>query len=176
MEDQMVTGRLSEVPNGLSVFVDANIFIYHFSGPTPLSPACSAFLGRIEGGAIRGLTSTIVLVEVLHRLMILEAAGVFQLPPRDALRHLKEHPQEAKKLLAHQTSVSKIREMGVEVVLVGVEDILRSNEIKQQHGLLTNDAILVAVMERLGASALASNDPDFQTVGTITLYRPTLGE
>jgi predicted nucleic acid-binding protein len=66
--------------------------------------------------------------------------------------------------------------MGVEVVLVGVEDILRSNEIKQQHGLLTNDAILVAVMERLGASALASNDPDFQTVGTITLYRPTLGE
>lgn len=89
----MATEQLSEIPDGLSVFIDANIFIYHFSGPTPLSSSCSAFLGRIEDGVIRGLTSTIVLVEVLHRLMILEAAGVFQLPPRDALRYLKEHPQ-----------------------------------------------------------------------------------
>lgn len=59
---------------------------------------------------------------------------------------------------------------------VGIEDILRSNEIKRQHGLLTNDAVLLAAMERSGVTSLASNDPDFQTVGTITLYRPTLGE
>ncbi len=85
----MATGRLSEIPDGLSIFIDANIFIYHFSGPTPLSPACSAFLRRIEDGVIRGL---------------------------------------------------------------------------------------LAAMERSGVTALASNDPDFQTVGTITLYRPTPGE
>ncbi|OGB91483.1 MAG: hypothetical protein A3G35_08015 [candidate division NC10 bacterium RIFCSPLOWO2_12_FULL_66_18] len=171
----MPTGQLSEIPDGLSVFIDANIFIYHFSGPTPLSPACSAFLRRIEDGVIRGLTSTVVLVEVLHRLMILEAVGALQLPPRDALRYLKEHPQEGKRLLVHQASVSKIQAMGVEVVIVGLEDILRSNEIKRQHGLLTNDAVLLAVMERSGVAALASNDPDFQAVETITLYRPAPG-
>lgn len=91
------------------------------------------------------------------------------------LSALKDHPHQTKTLLAHQATVSKIREMGVEVVNVGVEDILRSNEIKRQHGLLTNDAVLIAVMERSGVTALASNDPDFQTVETITLYRPTPG-
>ncbi len=50
----MPTGQLSEISDGLSIFIDANIFIYHFSGPTPLSPACSAFLRRIEDGVIRG--------------------------------------------------------------------------------------------------------------------------
>ncbi len=172
----MPTSQLAEIPDGLSVFIDANIFIYHFSGPTTLSPACSTFLRRIEDGVIRGLTSTVVLVETLHRLMILEAAGTFQLPPRDALRYLKEHPQQAKGLLVHQASIAKIREMGVEVVVIGPEDILQSNTIKQQHGLLTNDAVLLAAMERSGVTALASNDPDFETVGTITLYRPTPSE
>ena len=163
---------LSDIPHSSSVFVDANIFIYHFAGPTALSPACSAFLGRIEDGAIRGITSTVVLIEVLHRLMILEAAGTFRLPPRDAVRHLKEHPHEAKTLVAHQRTIPKIRQMGVEVVAVGMEDIEQSHKIKRGYGLLTNDALVVAAMQRSGVAALASNDPDFQTVRTITLYRP----
>ena len=104
--------------------------------------------------------------------MILEAAGTFRLPPRDAVRHLKEHPHEAKTLVAHQRTIPKIRQMGVEVVAVGMEDIEQSHEIKRGYGLLTNDALVVAAMQRSEVTALASNDPDFQTVGTITLYRP----
>ncbi len=147
----MATRHLSEIPDGASVFIDANIFIYHFSGPTNLSPACSDFLRRIEAGAIGGLTSTVVLIETLHRLMVLEAAGSFRLPPRDALRYLKEHPQHAKTLLVHQASVQKVRQMNVEVV----------------------DALLLAVMDRSGVTTLASNDLDFEMVEAITLYRPT---
>lgn len=105
--------------------------------------------------------------------MILEVAGTFRLPARDALRHLKEHPHEAKTLVADQRTIPKIRQMGVEVVTVGMEDIERSHEIKRGYGLLTNDALVVAATQRSGVAALASNDPDFQTVGTITLYRPT---
>ncbi len=168
----MATGSLSEIPDGASAFIDANIFIYHFSGPTALSPACSAFLERAEHGTLQGFTSTIVLIEVLHRLMILEAVGAFQIAPRDATRYLKEHPHQAKALAAHQAATQKIQQMGVQLVIVGVEDIERSHEIKRQHGLLTNDALVLTVMERSGVTALASNDPDFQLVDTITLYRP----
>ena len=168
----MATASLSEVPDGASVFVDANIFIYHFSGPTPLSPACSAFLERVEHGALHGFTSTIVLIEVLHRLMIIEAVGALQIAPRDVPRYLKEHPHQAKALAAHQAATQKIQQMGVQLVIVGVEDIERSHAIKREHGLLTNDALVLAVMERSGVTALASNDPDFQTVDTITPYLP----
>lgn len=39
---------LADIPSVCEIFIDANIFVYHFSGPTELTPACSAFLRRIE--------------------------------------------------------------------------------------------------------------------------------
>jgi predicted nucleic acid-binding protein len=105
--------------------------------------------------------------------MVLEATSRFNLPPREALRYLKAHPERAKTLLAHHDSVRTILQIGVEVVVVGLEDIARSHDVKQRYGLLTNDALTVAVMERYGVTALASNDPDFESVPTLALYRPT---
>ena len=61
-------------PDHSEVFVDANIFIYHFSGPTEHTDACTQFLQRIEEARLSGLTSVLILTETLHRLMIIEAA------------------------------------------------------------------------------------------------------
>ena len=83
---------LAEVPPAIEMFLDANIFGYDFSGPTLLTPACSALLRHIEEGDITGYTSLIVVVEVLHRLMIIEATAVLQVETRPAVRYLKEHP------------------------------------------------------------------------------------
>ena len=60
---------LAELHDGDSVFVDANIFIYHFGGH---SSQCKAFLERCACRELRGYTSTPILAEVLHRLMIAE--------------------------------------------------------------------------------------------------------
>ena len=117
----MAPASLAKIPDGAAVFIDANVFIYHFSGPSPLSPACSAFLQRVEDGLLRGLTSTVVLIEVLHRLMILEAVGSLRLHPREAIRYLKEHPEHVKSLHAHHRAPERIHQMGVEVVSVGLE-------------------------------------------------------
>ena len=132
-----------------------------------------SLLARIEAGAVRGVTSSVGVIEVLHRLMVLEAISRFNLLPRDALRYLKGHPEQAKTLVAHQDSLRTILQMGVEVVVVGLEDIARSHEVKRQYGFLTNDALTVALMQRCGFTALASNDPDFESVPTLALYRPT---
>jgi hypothetical protein len=70
---------LSDLGDGSSVFIDANIFIYHFSKGSKLNPACSNFLERIEEGKINGFTSVAVIQEVAHRMMIVEAASI--LPP-----------------------------------------------------------------------------------------------
>lgn len=167
----MPASELVAIPDGASIFIDANIFIYHFSGPTVLTPACSDFLKRVEGGAIRGFTSTIVLIEVLHRLMILEAVGTFQLPARDALRCVKEHPHQAKTLVVHQASVQKIRQIGVEVVTVGVEDIERSHQIKRTHGLLTNDALLGRQPRWAARAAHVGLEPSITPASALTVAR-----
>lgn len=168
----MPPASLLEVPDGTAVFIDANIFIYHLSGPSPLSPACSTFLERVETGLLRGLTSSVVVIEVLHRLMILEAVTAFGVQARTATRYLKEHPEHVRSLRRHQEAPARIRDMGIELAPVGLEEIERSHEVKRRYGLLTNDALVVAAMQASDVTALASNDPDFARVEGITLYRP----
>ena len=88
----------------------------------------------------------------------------------------REHPNEAKSLTSHQAAPRKIVQIGVEVVAVGLQDIEQSHEIKRQYGFLTNDALLVAVMQRSAVTPLASNDPDFERVPVVALYRPIPGK
>ena len=56
--------KLSEIERGSEVFVDSNIFIYHFTG---VSEQCSRLIDRCEKGDLTGMTSANVIPEVLHR-------------------------------------------------------------------------------------------------------------
>lgn len=76
-----------EIPDHSEVFVDANVFVYHFSGPTEYTNSCTQFLQRIEEARLSGLTSVLVLAETLHRLMIIEAATKLHIEPKQALRY-----------------------------------------------------------------------------------------
>ena len=67
---------LSDLEDGSSIFVDANIFVYRFCKQSKLNPASSNFLERAETNKISGVTSTLVVQEVTHRIMIVEAATI----------------------------------------------------------------------------------------------------
>jgi predicted nucleic acid-binding protein len=45
--------------------------------------------------------------------------------------------------------------------------------LSQQTGLLTNDALIVALMQANGLTNLASTDADFDRVPGLTRYAPT---
>ena len=79
---------LAAFPSGHRAFIDANIFIYHFT-QTPLTASCTAFLQRVEMGDIQGITSVAILAEVAHRLMILEAIRTLGFSSRTAVKKLK---------------------------------------------------------------------------------------
>ena len=73
--------QLDAFPDSGRVFLDANIFLLHYWDQ---SPSCSRLFERIELGLIQGVTSTTVLGEVTHRLLIAEAI----LRPAEFLRRL----------------------------------------------------------------------------------------
>ena len=50
--------------------------------------------------------------------------------------------------------------------------IVSAAVISQQTGLLSNDALIVAVMQTNGLTNLASHDTDFDRVPGITRYAP----
>jgi predicted nucleic acid-binding protein len=164
---------LSEIPSDTRVFIDANIFVYHFSGPTELTPSCSAFLRRVEEGTLAAFTSLTVLAEVLHRLMIIEAAETLHLEARQIVRFLKEHPAEVRKLTKHLIVPDKIQAIRVHILAPTFDDLLASQEFKKAFGFLTNDAINLAIMKAHDLTDLATNDPDFARLDGLTIWKPS---
>jgi len=77
---------LADLQDGDSIFIDANIFIYHFGGQ---SAQCKAFLERCARRELLGYTSTPILAEILHRLMVAEAIQRRLVTAKTAVKRLK---------------------------------------------------------------------------------------
>ena len=166
---------LSDLEDGSSIFIDANIFIYHFSRESKLNPACSDFLERAELGKINGFTSASVVQEVTHRMMIIEAiAFLTGIKARDMVKYLKAHPDIIKKLVTHQIIPGKIASFNLEIISLEIDTIERSQHMKMRYGFLSNDALTLQIMEDRKINNLASNDSDFERVPFITLYKPSV--
>lgn len=163
---------IAQVPAEISVFIDANIFIYHFIYETAESQWCTSLLKKIEDEEIKGYTSTVVLAEISHRLMVFEAIEKYKLNSKNAVRFLKEHPDEVKALHKHFNAVNEIKEMGIHIIAVKPDDIFASQVPQKKYGFLTNDSINLHLMLRDSLFNLASNDPDFERVDFLTIYKP----
>jgi len=67
----------TDLNEGESVFLDANILVYHFAPHPVFGPPSHEFIRRVETQAIIGYTSTAVLSETAHHLMSLEVSVHF---------------------------------------------------------------------------------------------------
>jgi len=161
--------KLDGVPGGSPVFIDSNIFVYYF---TAASPSCHAFLRRCAAGVVHGVTSLPVLLEVAHRLMIIEAQQKGLARGSNPAEKLARSPDVVRKLRAYEEWTLAIPRMGIEVEEVTFQDLVASMTMRQKMGLLTLDAMLVAVMARLRISCLASADQAFSRIGEVTLFSP----
>ena len=137
--------ELKDILSGEQVFIDANIFVYHFTGA---SPECKSFLKRCEDSEIYGYTCAIVCAEVLHRLMCIEAINKGLITPGNPVNKLKRQPNIVKTLVDYQRHVSQISSMGIQVIPIDNNLIRKSATVRTQMGLLTNDSIIVAAMQK----------------------------
>jgi predicted nucleic acid-binding protein len=161
---------LADLRDGNRVFIDANIFIYHFGGR---SLECKALLERCARRTLLGYTSTPVLAEVLHRRMVAEAIAKGLVTARTAVRKLAETPEVVKQLTQYQDDVSKIPHMCLTILPLTLEIVQASVEVRKDEGLLTNDSFVVAFMRAQGLTQLATANGDFDRVGGIAIYKPT---
>ncbi len=164
--------KFTEIPDGASVFVDANTFVYHFISEPVFGAAATAFLGRLESKEIKGHTTPHILAEASHRLMTLEACSVFGWPYKGIASRLRRNRQDIARLTRFRQAIAEIERLGLETIEVNAADVLHAAEISQRFGLLTNDAVAVAVMQRRGLRNLASNDEDFDRLPGITRFTP----
>lgn len=168
----MAIESLSTLPSGSDVFIDANIFIY---GLNRVSNQCYELLHRCAREEIIGVTSVHVLSEVTHELMIGEAVAKRQIPNHKNWRALRENPILVKQLQDYWGKVEAILNLNFLVLDLEKSIFQHGQSVREMHGLLTNDSLIIATMEGYGLEFLASNDNDFGSIPTVTLFKPTDG-
>ena len=160
---------LSRISPGARVFVDSTIFIYHFTGT---SADCRRFLERCEAGDIKATTSVVVMAEVAHRLMMIEAVARGLLPRGNLARRLRTRPDVVRELDIYQQQVERIPLMGVKVLSLDVKALLHSQGIRKRYGLLVNDSLVAASATLAGLRVLATADSDFERVTELEIFGP----
>ncbi len=127
---------------------------------------------RIENQQIGGYASTHVLTEAAHRLMMIEAANLpGWKPTKDKLR-LQQQPLILQTLTQFRGAVATVLQSRIQTLAIAPALVLSAADISRQFGLLSNDPLLVAVMQANGLTNLASHDADFDRVPGIVRYAP----
>ena len=162
----------TDLPAGVSVFLDANTLLYHFTNEPQYGPACTALLERIENNELVGFTATHVISEVAHRMMTIEAAQRFGRPLVGIVRWMTQHSVEVQQLTQFRQAIQEVRRYGIQILTIAFDLIDAAAAVSQQTGLLHNDSLVVAVMHVNGLTNLASLDADFDRVSGITRFAP----
>jgi predicted nucleic acid-binding protein len=85
---------------------------------------------------------------------------------------LRRHPAEVRLLGRHRQAIDDLAAIPVTILPVDGPHVSRAADLSTAHRLLTNDALVVAVMLDNSLTALASHDGDFDRVPGLTRYAP----
>lgn len=165
---------LSDIPNGATVMVDANVLVYALTPQAQLHGACRDLLERGARGAVSLFTSVSVTADVLHRAMVLEMLAQGQAQrAAEAVALLKQRPDVVQQLTRYRTILRDLRQARVDILALTYRDLHASRISRERHGLMVNDSLIVAVMERENLGFLATNDLDFARVPGLAVRVPT---
>jgi predicted nucleic acid-binding protein len=154
----------ANIPAGISLFVDANVFIYHFGWDPLLQAPCQELLERIARQELTGFTTVNTVTEMAHRLMTLEAININGLPANGIAQRLRNNPAEVQKLTRFRQAIQGIPQFGIQFISTPETLLDVTAAVSQTTGLLISDALIVAVMQANGLGHVASTDRDFDRV------------
>jgi predicted nucleic acid-binding protein len=132
---------------GQSVFLDANTLVYHFEPHPDFGPACNQLISRVERQDVSAFTSTHILTEVAHRLMMIEAAALPGWTPSKVRQRVQGHPAAVQGLSRFRAAVESVVNSRIQILSIAPPLIVAACRVSQQTGLLSNAALLVAVMQ-----------------------------
>ena len=163
---------LNNLPEGTIVYVDSNIIIYDATNHPEYGASCSKFLDRVEFGEISAVTSVLSVNETVHKLSVIELSSKLKKKPVSVIPLIKKNPSILDELETPFFAVESIMNMNLEIVGLFVPIFVAALESMKQYRLMSNDAIHVATMKRYGITNIATNDPDFERVEWIKVWKP----
>lgn len=161
-----------DLPDATACFVDSNIFYYALVPTPPVSEPCIMLLDRAIAGHLSIFISPSILSDAVHKVMISEAAQVARRDRAGIVGYLGKHPELIARLVQYPQAMERLGVVPMNVLAVDVELLRVATRIAVAHGLLTNDALIVALMQRHQLTHLVTNDDDFDRVPGLTIWKP----
>lgn len=163
--------NLDDIPAGSLCVADTNILLYAEQGA---SLQAKRFIRRCASGELKAVLPQTVWQEFAHKLMLAEATFRGLIGGANPTAKLAQKPDAVRSLTLYQAKVKTLVDLGFGFEPCQRADLIeRAFALQAKHGLLTNDAVILAVAQRLQADVLVSNDRAFAGVEGIELYAPT---
>jgi predicted nucleic acid-binding protein len=163
--------NLDDIPAGSLCVADTNVLLYAEQGA---SLQAKRFIRRCSSGELKAVLPQPVWQEFAHKLMLAEATFRGLIGGNNPTAKLAQKPNAVRSLTLYQAKVRALIDLGFGFEPCQRADIVESAfALQAKHGLLTNDAVILAVALRLEADVLISSDRAFSGVEGIELFSPT---
>jgi predicted nucleic acid-binding protein len=161
--------KLDELAGG-AVYVDTNVWYMYLRTDPVHQHVLTTFFGRVVRGAIEAFVGILVLDELFYRLLLARVKDATGRNPLDVLR--ADLPGA---IAAHgdaiDTALRKLMALPhVHLISVETADFHGMLNSIMAYGLLPRDALHVTIMQRVGLTAVASDDTDFDRITTLTRH------
>ena len=164
--------KLSGLPSGSKIYVDANIFLYSAFKHPAFGDDCRKFLIKVDEGGVTGCVSDFVLNEVFHKLMIAEVVKKFKKTAKEAVAHIKRNSEVISNLEIIWREMDIIESSNI-IILKNESSVFPDFvEISRIYNLMATDAMHVSVMKKHGITNIATNDRDFKRVEWLKVWKP----
>lgn len=161
--------NISSIPQNEHIIIDSNIFVY---ANHCYSDECVRLLHRCAKGDVTAVITTNILSEVMHVLMLAEARDIGLISGSNPAKQLSKSPNVVMSLNRYETHIRDLLSIGLILEPLQREDFITAMNIQRQYGLLTNDALFLAVSIRLRIFSIVSADSMFGKVRGIKHYTP----
>ena len=161
--------NLLKIPQGTPVIIDSNILLF---ANHKISLQCIKLLERCAGNEVLGVLPTNILSEVMHLLLLAEIKDLGRIQDTNIEKSLVEDPKNVMYLSRYESLMRDLLAGGLQIEPLQREDFITALSFQRQHGLLTNDALFLAVALRLGIKDIVTSKTVFNAVPGIICYSP----
>lgn len=104
--------------------------------------------------------------------MMIESVDKGLVTPGNVPSKLRRRPELVSRLQDYSDSIRYVLNMAITILQVDATILRMSASVRDQTGLLVNDSVSLAMMQRRGIPAIATNDRDFQRIGGLEVPIP----
>lgn len=168
-----MASRLADF-QGRAIYLDTNILVGLIDAKSEYHQACAAFFQRAVAShhPMTFYTATLTIDEVVFVLLQETLAREPYTITRSRSQYLHNHPEVVQALMRQIDPLLEALGDLVTLEPVTVADITYMRHEMQTYGTLPRDAIHLAAMQRLGLTAIASDDTGFDNRQDVHLFQP----